>query len=160
MAGPDAEVTLIRSGYWARQSHAHATFDKAMSSVAGDFRSLARLVLATALARAGTEVCEPVHRALLDLPATNLRAVLTAVARLGAVPGAGSDHGGRVLLPVDIPAAALPELTRALPGLTSGDGAVESAFDHHVPVRGSVPDRSRAGPDPFDRRAYLRQVPR
>jgi len=157
---PDAEVTLIRSGYWARQSDAHATFDKAMSSVAGDFRSLARLVLATALARAGTEVCEPVHRALLDLPATNLRAVLTAVARLGAVPGAGSDHGGRVLLPVDIPAAALPELTRALPGLTSGDGALESAFDHHVPVRGPVPDRPRAGPDPFDRRAYLRQVPR
>jgi len=157
---PDAEVTLTRSGYWARQSHAHATFDKAMSSVAGDFRSLARLVLATGLTRAGTEVCQPVHRALLDVPATSLRAVLTAVARLGAVPGAGSDRGGRVLLPVDIAAAALPELTRALPGLTSGDGALESAFDHRVPVRGSVPDRRRAGPDPFDRRAYLRQVPR
>ena len=112
---PDAQVTLTRSGYWARQSHAHATFDKAMSSVAGDFRSLARLVLADALVRAGTQVCEPVHRALLDLPAPALRAVLTAVARVGGVPGAPDERGGRVLLPADIPAASIPELARALP---------------------------------------------
>lgn len=157
---PDAEVTLTRSGYWARQSHAHATFDKTMSSVAGDFRSLGRLVLAEALVSAGTQVCEPVHRALLDLPAPALRAVLTMVARLGGVPGAPDERGGRVLLPAEVPAGSLPELARALPGLTSGDGALESTFDHHVPARGPVPDRPRIGPDPFDRVAYLRDVPR
>ena len=36
----DCEVTLIHTGYYPRQSHAHATFDKSMSSTAGDFRLL------------------------------------------------------------------------------------------------------------------------
>ena len=38
---PDARVRMTHSGYYARQSHAHGTFDKSMSSTAGDFRSLA-----------------------------------------------------------------------------------------------------------------------
>ena len=46
----DCRVTMTHSGYWPRQSHAHATFDKSMSSTAGDFRALTPLVL---LARAG-----------------------------------------------------------------------------------------------------------
>lgn len=157
---PDAVVTLTRSGYWPRQSAMHATFDKAMSSVAGDFRSLARLVLAHALVHAGTVVCEPVHRALLDLPAESLSAVLTELGRLGALPGAPEARADRVLLPVEVPAAGVPALARALPGLTSGDGSLESSFDHHVPVRTPVPDRPRIGPNPFDRVAYLRAVPR
>jgi len=33
----DYTVTLTHSGYWARQSHAHGSFDKSMSSTAGDF---------------------------------------------------------------------------------------------------------------------------
>ncbi len=158
---PDATVTLIRSGYWARQSHMHASFDKAMSSVAGDFRSLARFVLAEALWRAGTQVCQPVHRALLDLPADSLRAVLARLGRIGALPGSPEQRGGRVLLPVELSAGAVPELARALPGLSSGDAAMESTFDHHDPVRGGeLPRRPRVGPDPFDRVAYRRDVPR
>ena len=46
---PDAVVTVTHSGYWPRQSHAHGTFDKSMSSTAGDFRNLTPLVLMTAL---------------------------------------------------------------------------------------------------------------
>ena len=34
----DCRVTMTHAGYWPRQSHAHATFDKSMSSTAGDFR--------------------------------------------------------------------------------------------------------------------------
>ncbi|MBA3490171.1 MAG: GTP-binding protein, partial [Longispora sp.] len=34
----DCVVTMTHSGYWARQSSAHGTFDKSMSSTAGDFR--------------------------------------------------------------------------------------------------------------------------
>jgi ribosomal protection tetracycline resistance protein len=157
---PDAEITVTRSGYWARQSAAHATFDKAMSSVAADFRSLARLVLAAAVTRAGTEVCEPVHRALLDLPGPSLGPVLTALARIAAVPGAPEERGGRLLLPCLIPAVALPEVLALLPGLTSGDGSLESTFDHYAPTTRPVADRARIGPDPFDRAAYLRAVTR
>ena len=36
---PDARVRMTHSGYYARQSHAHGTFDKAMSSTAEDFRT-------------------------------------------------------------------------------------------------------------------------
>jgi hypothetical protein len=38
-------ATMTHSGYWPRQSHAHATFDKSMSSTAGTFRLLTPLVL-------------------------------------------------------------------------------------------------------------------
>ena len=97
---PDCAVTMTHSGYWARQSHAHGTFDKSMSSTAGDFRNLTPLVLMAALRRAGTVVHEPIHRFRLELPADLLGAVLPALARLGAVPqtpparGASSRAGG------------------------------------------------------------------
>ena len=41
----DCIVTMTHSGYYPRQSHAHATFDKSMSSTAGDFRQLTPKVL-------------------------------------------------------------------------------------------------------------------
>src|SRR4051812_3827616 len=65
----DCAVALTHCGYWARQSHAHGTFDKSMSSTAGDFRNLPPLVLMDALARAGPRVLEPMHRFRLELPA-------------------------------------------------------------------------------------------
>ena len=64
----DCRVTLTHSGYWARQSHSHATFDKSMSSTARDFRGLTPLVLRAALERAGTTVFEPLHAFRLELP--------------------------------------------------------------------------------------------
>ena len=89
-AVPDARVVMTHSGYYPRQSHAHATFDKAMSSTAQDFRSLTRLVLAEALVRAGTVVCAPVHRFELEVPEDTLGSVL---GELEPAPGraAGDD---------------------------------------------------------------------
>ncbi len=85
----DCTVTMTHSGYWARQSHAHATFDKSMSSTAGDFRNLTPLVLMAALARAGTRVHEPMHRFRLELPADTLG---RGPARAGAAAGGPADH--------------------------------------------------------------------
>ena len=81
----DCVVTMTHSGYWPRQSHAHATFDKSMSSTAGDFRDLTPLVLMAALRRAGTAVLEPMHRFRLEIPADTLGAVLPALARVDGV---------------------------------------------------------------------------
>ena len=64
----DCRVTLTHTGYAPRQSHAHATFDKSMSSTAGDFRLLTSRVLLEAVRRAGTEVCEPMDRFELEIP--------------------------------------------------------------------------------------------
>ncbi|GAA2484039.1 GTP-binding protein [Winogradskya humida] len=127
----DARVTLIRNGYLARQSHSHGTFDKSMSSTAGDFRQLTRLVLAAALARAGTRVCEPVHHLELELPADTLPAVLPVLAALGGTVLDTHVPGRRATLSAELPAARIQELRRRLPGLTHGEGIVEATFDRY-----------------------------
>ncbi len=135
----DCTVTLTHSGYWARQSHSHGSFDKSMSSTAGDFRALTPLVLMTALRRAGTRVHAPVHRFTLEMPATAYGAVLPVLARLGAVPHPPTAHGTTYLLEGTIPAAQVHRLRQRLPTLTGGEGVLESAFDHYQPAHGQAP---------------------
>ena len=101
----DCCVTLTHTGYWPRQSHAHAVFDKSMSSTAGDFRSLTPIVLQQALAAAGTAVFEPVHRFRLELPADLLGPILPSLSRLGAVPLAPSASGALAVVEGEVPAA-------------------------------------------------------
>jgi ribosomal protection tetracycline resistance protein len=156
----DCLVTMTHSGYSARQSHAHAVFDKSMSSTSGDFRNLTPLVLMDALREAGTMVLEPMHRFRLDLPADALGTVLPALARLGAAPRTPAVRGGSYELEGDIPAARVHDLEQQLPTLTRGEGALESAFDHYQPVRGCVPERSRTDHNPLHRKEYLLQVQR
>ncbi|MBA3528420.1 MAG: TetM/TetW/TetO/TetS family tetracycline resistance ribosomal protection protein, partial [Propionibacteriaceae bacterium] len=156
----DCTVTMTHSGYYPRQSHSHAVFDKSMSSTAGDFRLLTPLVLMAALTQAGTRVSEPMHRFHLDLPADALGPVLGILARLRGVPQTPARRGSSWLLDGDIPAAQVDELTIQLPGLTHGEGVLESAFGHYEPVRGNSPIRRRSDPDPLNRKEYLLQVVR
>ncbi|WP_163506140.1 elongation factor G [Fodinicola acaciae] len=156
----DCVVTLTHSGYWARQSHAHATFDKSMSSTAGDFRNLTPLVLMSALLAAGTAVFEPMHRFRIDLPADTFGALLPALVRLGAVPGTPRTRGSQSTLDGLIPAAKVHRLQQQLPGLTRGEGVLESAFERYEPVRGPAPRRSRSDHDPLNRKEYLLRVMR
>jgi len=156
----DCTVTMTHSGYWARQSHAHAVFDKSMSSTAGDFRNLTPLVLMSALRQAGTRVYEPMHRFQLDVPADTLGPVLPVLARLRAVPRTPALRGSSYLLEGEIPAARVHELQQQLPALTRGEGVLESAFDHHQPVSGTIPTRPRWDHNPLDRKEYLLHVMR
>jgi ribosomal protection tetracycline resistance protein len=156
---PDCVVVLTHTGYWPRQSHMHGSFDKSMSSTAGDFRNLTPLVLMTALRRAGTQVCEPVHTFTLELPAASYGAVLPVLGQLRAVPSAPAAHGGTYLLTGVIPAARVHELQQRLPGLTSGEGVLESAFSHYELAEG-LPSRPRTDANPLDRAVYLLHVQR
>lgn len=151
----DCVVTLTRSGYWPRQSHAHGTFDKSMSSTAGDFRNPTPLVLMAALRRAGTTVYEPMHRFRLELPADALGPVLPVLGRLRAVPGTPVTHGGTCVLESEVPAARVHEMQQLLPALTRGEGVLESAFATHRPVRGQAPEGERTDHNPLDRKEYL-----
>ena len=144
----DCGVTMTHSGYWAP------------SSTAGDFRGLTPLVLMAALRRAGTTVLEPIQRFRLDVPADTLAGVLPVLARQGALPFAPTVSGASYLLEGEIRAAAVHDLTSRLPGVTRGEGVVETAFDHYAPVRGAVPNRQRWDDDPLDRKAYLLRVQR
>lgn len=152
---PDAVVTMTHSGYSPRQSHSHATFDKAMSSTGADFRHLTPLVLMTALVRAGTAVCEPVHRFVLEAPRGSEGVLLGLLPQLDAVPETTTHEGELVLVEGTVPAAAVHGLRLRLPGLTSGEGVLTTTPDHARPVRGRPPERSRVDHDPTDRDAYL-----
>lgn len=156
----DCVVTLTRSGYNPRQSHAHAVFDKSMSSTSGDFRNLTPLVLMDALKRAGSGVYEPMHRFELDVPAEAFGPLLPVLTGLGAVPRAPETRGATCLLSGVVPAARVHELERRLPTLTHGEGVLETAFDHYRPVQGAIPVRSRSDHDPLHRKEYLRRVTR
>lgn len=156
----DCVVTMTASGYSARQSHAHAVFDKAMSSVAGDFRYLTPLVLMDALRRAGTRVHEPVHRFRIEAPEESLGGLLPVLGRARAVVlGRGKQGAAGAVLEGDVPAAEVHGLRQALPSLTGGEGVMESVFDRYEPVAGGpggVPARRRTDHNPLDRVAYLR----
>ncbi|MGH3366164.1 MAG: GTP-binding protein, partial [Nocardioidaceae bacterium] len=157
---PDCRMVITHSGYWARQSHAHGTFDKSMSSTAGDFRNLARLVLATALNDAGTVVCEPIHRFDLEVPEDTLSAVLALLAKVGAVPVTTQPRPPAVELSGDVPTAGVHTLSVLLPGVTRGEGVLTTALDHYRPVTGPPPARKRHDHHPYDRDEYLRRVTR
>jgi ribosomal protection tetracycline resistance protein len=154
----DCVITMTHSGYYPRQSHMHATFDKSMSSTASDFRGLTPLVLMSALAKAGTRVHEPFHRYQLEIPTESFAAVLPVLVRLRAAPLMSDIRGRTHLLTGDIPAAEVHGLERRLPSLTSGEGVLESAFDHYRPVDGAAPDRARWDHNPLNRKEYLLHV--
>jgi ribosomal protection tetracycline resistance protein len=130
----DCRVTLTHTGYFPRQSHAHAHFDKSMSSTGTDFRQLTPLVLMAALRQAGTRVCEPVHRFRLELPAETLAATLAMLAEVRAVPYETTPQGASFVLEGDVPAAQVYPLTRLLPGVTHGEGLVDTSFHHYRPL--------------------------
>ncbi|MDQ3788484.1 MAG: GTP-binding protein, partial [Actinomycetota bacterium] len=156
----DVLVTMTRSGYWARQSHAHGTFDKSMSSTAGDFRNLTPLVLMAALAEAGTVVLEPMHRFRLEVPGDATAAVMPVLARHRAIPLTTDVTGRTYVIEGDIPAEKVHSLTQKLPTLTRGEGVFESEFDHYQEVAGVPPERPRSDHNPLDRKEYLLHVVR
>ncbi|HXF82191.1 MAG TPA: translation factor GTPase family protein [bacterium] len=142
----DCTVTMTLSGYVSP------------SSTARDFRLLTPLVLMSALKQAGTVVCEPMHRFHLEIPADAFGRVAPLLAQLRAVPQPPSMRGAVCVLEGDIPAARVHELQQLLPALTSGEGVLESAFDHHHPVRDAFPSRQRTDHNPLNRKEYLLHV--
>ncbi|MBP2050107.1 ribosomal protection tetracycline resistance protein [Streptomyces griseochromogenes] len=157
----DCVITMTHSGYSPRQSHAHQGFDKSMSSTGYDFRGLTPLVLIEALRRAGTLVHEPMHRFRIEAPADTLGALLPVLVRLGAVPESADAQGPAGVLEGSVPVARVHELEQRLPGLTRGEGEMETAFDRYAPVtRGPAPERPRTDHNPLDRKEYLLNVTR
>jgi ribosomal protection tetracycline resistance protein len=139
----DCAVAMTHSGY------------SAPSSTAGDFRMLTPLVLMNALQAAGTVVCEPIHHVSIDTPTEAVGHVLSALARLDAVPQAPAVRGSLSTIEGDIAAARVQELRLELPALTRGEGVLECEFGRYEPVIGAAPTRPRTDGNPLDRAAYL-----
>lgn len=131
---------------------------RAPMSTAGDFRNLTPLVLMEALRQAGTTVCEPIHHLHIDVPTEALAAVLSVLARLDASPGQPVLDGASYVLEGEIAASRVHELQQVLPGLTHGEGALETSFAGYRPVAGLPPTRRRSDNNPLNRKEYLLHV--
>ena len=139
----DCRVTVTDCGYASPYT------------TSGDYRRLTELVLATALERAGTWVCEPLAELSLEVPTVAAQGVLSALGRLGGrVTGQFSANGltraGAVL-----PVARVRSLQHQLPGLSMGEGIVETRFGGYQPIGEDPPTKPRSRPSPLDREAWL-----
>jgi ribosomal protection tetracycline resistance protein len=110
-------------------------------STAADFRKLTPLVLMQALERAETVVCEPIVRATVETPTSAIGAVMAALARLDAAVETPSLKGTLSTIETVLPAARAQDLQQQLPGLTGGEGVLDSSFAGYQPVSGDQPSR-------------------
>jgi ribosomal protection tetracycline resistance protein len=100
-------------------------------------------------------VCEPIHAYRIEAPADCLSGLLDVLGRLASI-GGSVVTGPLVVLTGEVAAARLPAIGRRIPGLSHGEGLVESSFIRFEPVRDTVaPRRDRHRPDPLERRNYL-----
>jgi ribosomal protection tetracycline resistance protein len=110
---------------------------------ANDLKKLTPVVLMQALERGGSTVCEPVFRISAEVPTEAIGAVLAALGRLGAGAGTPAQRGELSVLETVLPASSVQDLRRRLPGLTGGEGVIESEFAGYQPVTGEPPTRRR-----------------
>ena len=144
----DCRVTVTDCGYGAP------------STTAADFRRLTELVLATALARAGTWVCEPLAELSLEMPSSTAHAVLAVLSRLGGRVTGQFSAGGVSRVGAVLPVARVRTLQHGLPGLTMGEGILESRPGGYQPVGEHPPTRKRSRPSPLDRELWLASLQR
>jgi ribosomal protection tetracycline resistance protein len=114
-------------------------------STAADFRKLTPLVLMQALKRARTVVCEPIVRVSIEIPTRAMGAVMAALARLDAAVDTPSLHEELSTIETVLPATRAQDLQRQLPGLTGGEGVLDSSFTGYQPVIGDQPTRRANG---------------
>ena len=142
----DCRVTMTDCGYAAPVTSA------------ADYRRLTQLVLVTALDRAGTWVCEPLADVSLEMPASTAHGVLAVLGRLGGrVTGQFSTHGQTRASAV-LPVARVRSLQHQLPGLTMGEGILESRPGGYRPIGENPPTRPRSTPSPLERDAWLASI--
>ncbi|WP_433429314.1 GTP-binding protein [Nonomuraea sp. CA-141351] len=119
----DVLVTLTRTGY------------DSPITVAADFRGRTPIVLMRALRLAGTTVYEPCHRFELEVPLEAFSAATAGLAALGGEVRDARRRDDTWVLEGEIPAAAVHEFERRLPGLSHGEGVWWSAAAGDRPTR-------------------------
>lgn len=144
----DCQVTMTDIGYASPVTSA------------ADYRRLTQLVLMSALERAGTWVCEPLADLTLEVPASTAPGVVAALGQLGGrVRGQFSAHGLSMIEAV-LSAARVRGLQHRLPGLSMGEGILETRPGGYQPIGSDPPRRPRSTPSPLDRDAWLASLAR
>lgn len=153
----DCIVTMTECGYYIGDGPGKPS-GMTPRTTAAHFRGLTPLVLMQALEQARTMVCEPFMRVSIEIPTDDVGAVLGAVARLGGAVETQSVQKELSAIAVVLPATHVQDLRRALPGLTGGEGVVETTFAGYQPVRGAAPTRRRTMANPLNRVEYIMQL--
>jgi ribosomal protection tetracycline resistance protein len=153
----DCVVTLTTIGYSLADGPPSR---RGPMPTAGDLKKLTPVVLLQALRRGGSAVCEPVVRIRVEMPTEAIGPVLAALGRLGAAAGTPWLRGDLSVLETVLPAARVQDLRRQLPGLTGGEGVLESDFAGYEPVTGEPPTRGRTTPNPLNFDEYVYAVGR
>ena len=130
------------------------------TSTPADHRRLTPLALMQAVKRAGTAVCEPIDRFSLTAPEACLAAVLPELAKLEAEVVGQASHGRTAIVEGDIAVRHVHALRQRLPLLTQGEGVLETAFNHHRPIKGDPPARARTDANPLNLKDYLQNLAR
>ena len=90
-----------------------------------------------------------------------VEAELPVLAGLAAVPETTRNREDVCVLEGTVPAARVHALEQKLPGLTRGEGEMESSFARYAPVtHGTIPERPRTDHNPLNRKEYLLNVTR
>ncbi len=147
----DILVTLTRTGY---NSHRDDGTKRA------DFHYLVPLVLMEALARAGTDVYEPINRFELRIPAHALSVVLFRLTALGGAYEQPILQNETFVVSGALSVAAAEALRRELPAMTEGEGVLMVEEAGYRKVAGSPPTRKRTDDNPLHREDYLLHVQR
>ena len=111
--------------------------------------------MATALQRAGTWVCEPLADLSLEMPAATDQRVLAALRRLGGRVRGQLSAGGLARVQAVMPVAGVRLLQQQLPGLSMGEGILETRLEGYQPIGENPPKRPRTRVSPLDRDAWL-----
>ena len=127
---------------------------------AADYRRLTQLVLMTALERAGTWVCEPMSDLTLEVPTSTAPGVVAALGRLGGRVRGQFSANGLSTIGAIMPVDRVRGLQHQLPGLSMGEGVLETRVGGYQPIGGDPPKRDRSGPSPLDREAWLASLAR
>ena len=127
----DCLVTVCDSGY------------SRTGSTARDFRLLTGVVLRAALEQADTVVCEPMTRIRVELPTESSAGVGKLLGHLMARVEGQFSTGEMTTISARVPTANVTEIKQRLPGLTSGQGVLETDFGGYEPVVGPPPERHR-----------------
>ena len=127
----DCVVTLIDCGYVRT------------GTSAGDFRRVTEVVVNRLLAAAGTQVCEPMAELRVELATAYASQVMRLLVQLGARVSAPQSYEGHTTIRGRIPVASVHELQATLPGLTGGEGLIETELGGYEPVVGDPPKRRR-----------------
>jgi len=129
-----------------------------VSSVPADYRRLAMLVMADAVTRAGTVVCEPLHWFELRVASETAGSCLHLLHTNQAEVLASSAIDNTVCIEGTVPVANVDAIARLLPGITQGRGDLETRFHGYRPVVGEPPVRRRTGLNPYQRSQFLSRL--